>query len=138
MPEMAEGVHSGKRAVVRFLFLALGTALVGCVSSTAPQAKNEAPHLSVQRDTSCAIGDTLRLHASAVDPDGDALQYSALIEITWEELRSGYRPATDMDGQTGWFWFRPSSADLPARRVTFFAEDGRGGRDSTSFGVAIR
>ncbi|MFN8178235.1 MAG: hypothetical protein U0167_09910 [bacterium] len=120
------------------LFVGL-TALVACrgAETTAPQP-NRAPFLSVQHDTSSAVGDTLRLHASAMDPDGDRLRYSATIEVTFDELRSGYRPESDMNGDSGWFWFRASAKDEPSRTMSFFADDGRGGRDSTTFEVAVR
>jgi hypothetical protein len=77
------------------------------------------------------------LQAVAHDPDGDALEYSSSIEVTWEEIRSGYHPAGGMETETGRFWFRPSSADTPSRRITFMVDDGRGGRDSTAFRVVV-
>lgn len=124
---------------LRWALLAGLTALVACrgAESTAPQP-NRAPALSVQHDTSSAVGDTLWVRASAVDPDGDCLRYSATIEVTFEELRSGYRPESDMNGDSGWFWFRATAKDEPSRTMSFSVDDGRGGRDSTTFEVAVR
>jgi len=113
--------------------------LAGCSEDAGvAEPENRSPQLARQGDMSSAVGDTLRIHAQALDPDGDAVLFSALVDLTWEELRDGYRPAIAMDASTGWFSFVPSSSDLPGRSMTFFAEDGLGGRDSTRFHVDVK
>jgi hypothetical protein len=79
----------------------------------------------------------LWLQAHAVDADGDSLQYSASILITFEEWHSGYIPAGGMNPGTGVFWFAPRAADRPSREVAFYVADSRGGRDSTAFNVVV-
>ena len=120
--------------------LAVAFAAAGCHgdSATSPQRTERPPSLTAQVDTSCAIGDTLRLQAVATDPDGDALRYSASVEITFEEFTAGYLVNGGMNEQTGRFSFIPSQLDKPGRRVSFYVDDGRGGRDSTSFQVSVR
>jgi hypothetical protein len=93
--------------------------------------------IAVQRDTSCVIGDTLRLQAHAEDADGDSLEFSASIAITWEEWHSGYRLAGGMNPRTGAFWFAPRHGDGPSRQMGFHVDDARGGRDSTVFLVVL-
>ena len=99
---------------------------------------NHAPVIQPQSDTSVALGDTLELWAHANDADGDELSYALAVHLTLTELKQGYSPDTGFDGATGYFWFRPKPDDAPARRFTFYASDGRGGIDSTTFSVTVK
>ena len=119
--------------------LTLLSAIYGCGGgdSTAPPPGNVPPAITAQPDTTCAVGDTLFLQASAEDPDGDALYYSATIVVTMEELWHGYLPTGGINEETGRFWFRASHNDSPRRRVLFVVDDRRGGRDTTAFVVGV-
>lgn len=94
---------------------------------------NRPPVLQAQRDTSVIIGDTLRLTASATDPNGDEVKYY---------LTVGLRDASDtaaafLDSLTGRFWFAPSIDDRPERSMMFTAVDERGSAISTLFDVSV-
>jgi hypothetical protein len=114
--------------------------LLGCnddgkVTTLGPA--NARPSITSQPDTSCAVGDSLQLQVQAHDPDGDVLHYLVSFEIRWGDFISGHLPEGDINSQTGEFWFYPRSWDSPSRRVTFLVDDGRGGRDSTTFEVHV-
>jgi hypothetical protein len=104
-------------------------------TSTGPE--NNAPVLAAQRDTAGVVGDTLRLTANATDPDGDEVSLLAQVEVTLQEIRTGYRADMDFDASTGAFWFVPGNRDVPERAFHFVAEDGRGGRDDKRFVVSV-
>jgi hypothetical protein len=93
--------------------------------------------LAAQADTSCAVGDTLRLVATAQDEEGDTLSFAAGIAITYEEFREGYWAAGGMHPETGSYWFAPRSRDVPGRRISLIVTDTEGGTDSTSFWVRV-
>lgn len=116
--------------------------LSGCGddNSTGPTPnppENRPPALAARADTSCAVGDTLRLIATAHDDEGDSLRFSAGISITYEEFRNGYLPAGGMNPETGAYWFAPNSRDIPGRRISVSVEDTEGGKDTTSFWVEV-
>ncbi len=87
--------------------------------------------ITAQPDTSVAYGDTLRLTASAWNPDGDALTYSIAIFASLSEVRSGYVARARMDRHTGEFWFYPGPRDVPSRSMQFGVSDEDGNTDTT-------
>jgi hypothetical protein len=95
---------------------------------------NRAPLMQEQPDTSVALGDTLRLQASAYDPDGDEITYRIVVYV-----ETIYEPWPDIEfnSSTGRFWFAPAASDLPERAFEFIARDGRGGESSTKFAVDV-
>lgn len=130
----------GMRTAAVAPILAAIVLLSGCGEDgghTVRPPANSPPTITAQRDTSCVIGDTLRLQAQAQDADGDSLEFSASITLNFDEWHSGYRPAGGMNARSGAFWFAPKSGDGPSRQVEFFVDDGRGGRDSTAFLVVV-
>lgn len=120
------------------LFIA-GVLAAGCGDGTTePRSPvNQPPRIRAQADTSVAIGDTLRLRASATDPEGDRLTYRATVLMSMEEWVDGYRPNAGIDTLTGRFWFSGTERDMPAREFIFDVFDARGGRDSTGFSIAV-
>lgn len=110
----------------------------GCGDDSGPVSPtNHAPVILPQNDTLVSLGDTLKLWASASDPDGNALKYRASVQLTLAELQQGYWPDACMDEHTGYYWFRPQVSDQPKRRFTFLVDDSRGGTDSTTFSVTV-
>lgn len=84
-----------------------------------------------------AAGDTLRLTASATDPDGHAFTYSLAVIVSLSEIRSGYVAFAAINPTTGEFWFYPNSRDVPSRSFQFIAEDELGASASTRFKVTV-
>ena len=82
-------------------------------------------------------GDTLRLSASATDPDGDPIRYSVAAMASLSEIRTGYSAAMHMDPSTGDFWFTPGPRDIPSRSFQFKATDAEDLTDTTNFKVTV-
>jgi hypothetical protein len=82
-----------------------------------------APMIDAQSDTSVVYGDTLRLVATARDPDGGPIEYSVAAFVTLTEIRTGYVALMRIDRDTGAFWFTPNSRDIPSRSFQFMATD---------------
>ena len=134
----------GTRICLLILSALLWTA--GCGNDNSPTGvasgcglsdNNAPPVITMQPDTVASIGDTLFLAATAVDPDGDAIGYGAIIDVPWSDARTGGLPRVNMDAATGRFWFAPQLTDPPGRRISFVADDGRCGRDTTAFYVSV-
>lgn len=87
---------------------------------TAPPA-NRAPTLQTPADRRDTVGTTVALVLSAVDPDGDALAFSA----------SGLPAGLAIDASTGRIGGTPTTA--ASSRPTVRVSDGRGGESATSF-----
>jgi hypothetical protein len=98
---------------------------------------NHAPILRTQSDTTVAVRDTLHLWAVAHDQDGDPLIYDAVVVGTLADFKLRGFPDTDMESTDGHFEFRARAIDQPDRMFRFLVEDGRGGRDSTTFMVIV-
>jgi hypothetical protein len=94
---------------------------------------NHPPVLQAQRDTSVIIGDTLRLTASATDPDGDEVKYHLTVGLH----DTSDTAAAFLDSLTGRFWFAPSLDDRPQRSMMFTAVDEHGLAISTLFDVSV-
>lgn len=115
----------------------------GCGSDDVPvpviPPSNHAPVLRPQSDTTITIGDTLHLWAVADDSDGDALMYGAAILGTWGRLRGVSHADFDIDFEplTGHFIFRALARRRMGNDFQFTVDDGRGGRDSTTFTVFV-
>jgi len=99
------------------------------------QPGNVPPALSPQPDTLVAVGDTLRLTAVAADANSDAVRYNSIVSLR-SRLEFPF-PLAWMDAQSGRFWFVPSFRDIPSRAVWFVADDGRCGRDTTTFVIRV-
>lgn len=129
-------VGYGAGALLSLLVLWLPS---GCGNGDSPisPAINRPPVIATQPDTSVAYGDTLRLSASASDPDQDALAFALAVIATWEEIRTGYSAHAGIDAPTGAFWFFPGQRDIPSRSFRITVEDGRGGADTTIFKVTV-
>ena len=95
------------------------------------------PVITAQPDTAVSVGDTLFLTATATDADADVLEYNAVVELRWIEWRTWVFPQAHMDEVSGRFWFAPSLRDARGRRISFIADDGRCGRDTTEFFVRV-
>lgn len=139
---MTLGVFGGMLRCTRFrvaVALAISGWMAGCGDDEGTRAErpNAEPVLAPQPDTSAAIGDTLLLQALGTDADDDPIAYLLVIEVTFEEIHDGYIPSAALGRDTGRFWFAPQDRDRPRRRFHFVADDGRGGRDSTAFAVAV-
>jgi hypothetical protein len=98
---------------------------------------NDPPEMAAVRDTTVALGDTLGIFVSAIDPDGDDITYRLTVVVTFEELQQGYRADASLNAQTGYFWFRPGEDDVPSRGFRFTAEDGNGGEDTEGMTVNV-
>lgn len=98
---------------------------------------NNRPVMTELADTSAAVGDTLRLRATAEDADGDSLRYSLTVFISWNELDPDLFPSAGIDSRTGDLWFAPTPQDAPSRTLLVTVDDGKQGRDSTHFEVTI-
>jgi hypothetical protein len=112
-------------------------ALGGCGGEigTVQPTEDHPPLLQPQADAVGAQGDTLRLVATATDPDGDAVAFDFAVIATLQEIQHGYRCQAGMSRVTGQFWFVPGSLDVPSREFRFTVSDGRGGTAATSFVV---
>lgn len=120
------------------IILVLGAVLLLSVCSDdtvrsldGPAFENDPPVLTAQPDVTGQVGDTLRLQASAVDPDGDRVLYALLVH---DQTRN-YTPDAAIDRVTGKCWFVPQLDDFPWREMTFIACDRFGACDSTRFRV---
>lgn len=129
-PRHTSLIHLGAIASVTVL-------LAGCGDDGTSPTPNTAPRIAAQGDTAVAVGDTLRLRASAEDDDGDALTFGVSIVISLDELEKGYFPDGGIDDVTGDFRFSPVDADRPGRDISFTVRDGRGGVDETEFHVRV-
>jgi hypothetical protein len=131
-----------KVAEVGTLFRAIGMIcslllpFAGCDSDE--DLRNRPPRIQPQADTAGVTGDTLWLAAHATDPDGDNLRFHLVIKVDWQDLGGANPVDAGLDPQTGQFWFRPDSDDMPKRGFVFRVEDTRGGKDSTEFDVLVR
>jgi len=94
------------------------------------------PIISAQRDTSVAVGDTLRLQAHANDPDGDSVAFYATA-ILRDASERDYVAEVHINRETGDFLFVPRFQDMPARTIMFTAVDARGYSASTLFDVSV-
>ena len=94
---------------------------------------NHPPVLEAHPDTSVIIGDTLRLKASATDPDGDDIKYYLTVILR----DTSDTAAAFIDSLTGDFWFAPTVNDLPNRSMMFTAVDEHGRGMLTLFDVAV-
>ena len=112
-------------------------AALGCGSDDVTAVHNRAPVIEAVEDTTIALGDTLGLTVSAVDPDGDDIVLTLAVSVTWEELRDGYRADARLDPESGYFWFRPKPDDIPSRTFLAMADDGRGGEAEAAFTVYV-
>jgi Bacterial Ig domain len=115
-------------------------ALMGCsddAASPISPPKGNAPILAFQSDTTIAYADTLRLNASATDPDGDPLTFSMAVIVSLSEIRTGYFARAGMDASTGAFWFLPGPRDVPDRSFQFTVTDGTGLTDTSTFKVTV-
>ena len=99
---------------------------------------NRPPVLQDQADVTMALGDTLRLTASAHDPEGHEFTYSVAVIATLAEIQSGYFASQAIDPVTGDFWFFPSDRDIPSRSFEFRAEDEVGSTAATQFTVYVQ
>ncbi|MGR9099877.1 MAG: PKD domain-containing protein, partial [Gammaproteobacteria bacterium] len=81
------------------------------------QEPNAAPVLNPIGNQTVALGTALTLPLSATDPDGDALQFSAL-NLPLPEGAS-------LDGTTGVFTFKPEYHQIGTLELTFTVSDGR-------------
>ena len=104
-----------------------------------PEPENHAPMIAGIRDTTVVLGDTLRIAITASDEDGDALGFGVVVPCSWSELQQGLCPEAGVRASVPEFWFWPRShdADVGWRGFTVVVSDGRGGSDSTGFGVTI-
>jgi hypothetical protein len=124
------------KSVVVMCLLALVSVSCGDDNTCQPVENapvNHPPVLQAQRDTSVFIGDTLRLAASATDPDGDALTYY----LTPGLRHTSDTCATFIDSLTGQLWFAPSVNDRPERSMILTVVDEHGYGASTLFDVAV-
>lgn len=123
------------RAVFALVLLII---IGGCGEGESPSGmtpRDGSPRIYDQPDTTVAYGDTLRLTASATDPDGDVLAFSMAVMASLSEIRSGYLALAGIDRDSGAFWFYPNSRDIPSRSFRFIVTDTEGLIDSTTFRV---
>jgi hypothetical protein len=99
-----------------------------------PPARNNPPAIHAERDTSIVLGDTLRLQATATDPDGDALKYYLTV-ILRDVSESDYVADAHLDSINGEFWFAPGVRDMPERSIMITVTDEDGVSSSTLFTV---
>ena len=117
-----------------------GAAFAGCGSGGSERLlgpENQPPVIMDQQDTFVVVQDTLRLVATATDPDADPLTFRLGVFLTFWEVKIGYRPEASLDEASGEFRLVPAVQDTPQRQFRFIAKDGRGGADSTQFSVAV-
>lgn len=120
------------------ILFALAIFTISCGDAETMAPGNRSPRMVAQGDTAMALGDTLRLVASATDPDGDLVIYGLVFIITRQEFMDGYRPRASIDQTTGRFRFIARTQDVPLRSFEFRTSDGQGGTDSTRFNVVVR
>jgi hypothetical protein len=130
--------------LIRIVFVLATTLVVstlGCgeddPARPADQTSGRSPRITAQPDTTVEYGDTLRLTASAWDPNGDPLTFSAAAVATLSEIRTGYFALFRMNGETGDFWFYPGSRDIPSRSFQFTVTDEDGLTDTAIFKVNV-
>ncbi|NIM18700.1 MAG: hypothetical protein GTO51_00395 [Candidatus Latescibacteria bacterium] len=104
---------------------------------TGPITQNHPPSIQAQSDTNLVFGDTLKLRASATDPDGDDLTYYLTVFIR-DISESDYVADAFLDSLTGDFWFVPGPMDMPDRSMMFTVIDEKGYSASTQFKVAVK
>ena len=129
---------TAKHVIVSAVAILVVAGLMGCSDDadnpSSPEPGN-APTLALQSDTTIAYGDTLRLNASATDPDGGPVTFSMAVLVSLSEIRTGYFARAGMNASTGAFWFLPGPRDVPDRSFEFTATDGTGLTDDLIFKV---
>jgi hypothetical protein len=83
------------------------------------------PNIEALGDTSVVLGDTLRMTASAVDPDGDSVTYDLTVCLR-DTSELDYVADAYLDSLTGDFWFVAGARDLPDRNFVITARDSEG------------
>lgn len=108
--------------------------VAGC-SDSSSEPENQQPRVTDIADTLVARHQQLVIPVSGNDPEGQELKWRLVVNLSWEEVRSGYRPDTGLDGV---FRFRPGSQDGSGRHFEIWASDPSGQSDSTAFFVEVR
>jgi len=96
---------------------------------------NSPPQIVEQGDTFTAVGDTLVLHASASDPDGDPILYQCIYNSIENPDNT---PDINIHSYTGEFWYLPNLADTVEGVFSFVACDEWEACDTTSFSIDIK
>ena len=113
--------------------------LVGCAGDkgVGPDGGNHPPVIQEIGDTTAVLGDTLRIQVVANDRDGDDVHFNLIIQCSWSDLQQDRCPHAGIKSSDLRFWFWPRTWDLASRQFLIVADDGRGGKDSTEFSVAV-
>jgi hypothetical protein len=126
----------------RFIAGVLAITLGACGSDESPlppvipETPNRPPTIESLRDTTMILGDTLRAHLVASDPDGDRLTYTMTVLLR-DLSEADYVAVAGLDSRTGDFWFAPGARDTPDRSVLFTVADEHGYPASTQLNVGV-
>ena len=95
------------------------------ISPDVPNGQNHAPTLTAIPDTTVILGDTLRVHLVASDPDGDRLTYKMTV-LLHDASEVNYVADAHIDSVNGDFWFVAGGRDRPSRSFLFTVVDKHG------------
>ncbi|MCP4571313.1 MAG: hypothetical protein GY838_03105 [bacterium] len=115
--------------------------LVGCVEKETvvpPIKDNYPPTILAQSDTFAVVGDTIRLHFTASDVDGDPVRFEQEVLVSWSDVMAGRIPVSGIGPRTGDFWMWAQATDMPERYVIVSAHDDRGGSATANFHITVR
>jgi hypothetical protein len=102
-----------------------------------PPPENKPPVVYGLSDTTAAIGDSLVLLFSIVDPEGDGTSATLSFDLTRQDLAEGYWPRAGLFVKERIFWYTPRPRDGSFRIFGVVAHDFRGATTVKSFRVTI-
>ena len=96
---------------------------------TVVRRPNSDPMLAPVEDQAVAVGSTLSLTLSAIDPDGDVVSFGASPLPLFANA--------SLDARTGSFVFSPDGTQVGSFQLTFEVTDGLGGTDNETLIITV-
>jgi hypothetical protein len=119
---------------IRVTSIAIAGLVAGCSGGDrSSPPTNQPPVVDAISDVHTRVGDTLRVHASARDPEGEEVAFRLVVPVI---PGAGVAEAS-IDSVSGEFTFIPQATDGPLRWFGIFAHDRGGAEGSTDFYVLI-
>lgn len=123
-----------RRSQIRVFSIAVACLVAGCSGDDKSSAPiNQPPVVDDISDLQTRVGDTLRVVASARDPEGEDVRFRLVVPVI---PGAGVAEAS-IDSISGALTFVPQVSDGPFRWFGIFAQDRAGAEGSTDFYVLI-